>query len=207
MHKSRCCVLGSLFAALLVLIVVIGACQTDVLPTPTGTLELNVPSAREYWLQALEMAQEWQPDAYVRGVDVDVPLPARPSSVRPGYPGVRFSFCSASEDHITLVVSCSSERCDSFEIEQGSGYPLMHCTPIALDDFSLDSEDAVAIGLQNGGDDYMSSSTAYVVLKLHRDSPFCEGRVQWSITFAEPSGRVLDVFVDSVSGEIIEIRD
>jgi hypothetical protein len=207
MNQSRCGRPGLLFTALLAVIVATSACKTNALPTPINPVDLDVLSVRDYWLQALEIAQEWHPDAYVRGVDVDVPLLARPSSVLQNYPGVRFSFYSRSEDYITFVVSCSAERCDSLEIEQGAGYPLMHCMPMSLDDFVLDSKDAVAVGLQHGGDDYMSSSTAYVVLKLHRGSPSCTGEVQWSISFAEPSGKGFDIFVDATSGEVIEIRD
>lgn len=169
---------------------------------------LSVLSIRAIWPQALVMAQGWKADAYVREVAVDVPLPTRSSPDPQGYPGANFYFQSPSEDDVTFVVRCASDECSSFEIEQNPGYSLAPCLPITMDDFTLDSQDAIEIGLQHGGEEYINRQTTSVVLKLLRVSPPCTGTVEWYISFIEvAASEGADVFIDAATGEVIEVRE
>jgi hypothetical protein len=166
-----------------------------------------VVSARNFWSQALDMAQEWRSDAYVRLVRVDVPTPNGEVPERED-PRVGFVFQSPSEDHVTLVVTCGVKGCSSFEEARKLGYPVRQCIPIAFDDFTLDSADVLDISLQQGGQDYVSLPSASIFLKLSRSSPSCTESVVWRAAFIDVANRTgLDVIVDAVTGEIIEIRD
>jgi len=175
--------------------------------TATQPIHLPVLSVQSFWLQALAVAQEWHPDAYVSGVRVDVPLPTR--KVYPeGYPSVRFSFQSPGENYVTLVILCNAEKCHSFEVEQNPQYPLEQCTPINLNDFTLDSGEVVDIGLEYGGEDYINLPTADVDLMLFRDIPSCSGQVKWRISFTDFATRKeVALVIDAVTGEVIEVRE
>jgi hypothetical protein len=194
-------------AVLLLAIIVVGGCVNrgqNSISLSASSPRLAVLSARTFWPQALALAQEWRPDVYVRSVDVDVPLRNSSSDHRTMW----FSFQSPGEDFVTLVVACDAKGCGSFEVEQKPQYPLRQCTPFALDDFALDSKDALDIGLQNGGESYMQLQTVSVLLMLNRTSPGCNGPVVWRASFANLAAvEGLDVVIDAVTGEVVEISD
>jgi hypothetical protein len=196
-------------AVLLLAIIVVGGCVNrgqNSTSLSASSPRLAVLSARTFWPQALALAQEWRPDVYVRVVRVRVDAPSRNSSSE--HPVVRFSFQSPSEDYVTFVVACDAKGCGSFEVEQKPQYPLRQCTPFALDDFALDSKDALDIGLQNGGESYMQLQTVSVLLMLNRTSPGCNGPVVWRASFANLAAvEGLDVVIDAVTGEVVEISD
>jgi hypothetical protein len=199
-----------LLAALLLVTIVAGGCadQGRQSQTPTSTPLRHLPalSARTFWPQASALAQEWRPDAYVRDITVEVDVRLRNSS--PDRRVIYFSVQSPNEDYVQLAVACDAKGCDSFEVEQKPEYPLMQCIPFALDDFTLDSGDALEIGLQRGGEKYMQLQIVSVILKLNRASPGCTGSLEWTASFADLTAiEGLDVIIDAVTGEVVEIRD
>ncbi len=198
------------FAILFLFIVSASACanHSQESTTQASVSHLAVLSTRYFWSRALATAQEWQPDAYVRSVDVDVPLPTRSSPTSRGYPGVNFYFQSPSEDSVTFAVRCTADECSSFEVEQSPGYSLTPCLPITMDDFTLDSQDAIEIGLQHGGEEYIHRQTTNVVLKLIRVHPPCTGSVEWYVSFLEVAVlEDVNIFIDAATGEVIEVRE
>ena len=104
---------------LFLITVITGVCinrgREQVELTATQPSHLPVLSVQSFWPQALAVAQEWHPDAYVRVVWVDVLLPAR-EAYPEGYLSVRFSFQSPGENYVTLVILCNAEKCHSFEV-------------------------------------------------------------------------------------------
>jgi hypothetical protein len=185
--------------------IAISACVNQGLESATPSLQnirLSALSSRVLWPQALALAQEWRCDAYISNVGVEVRLPNVPSSRST----VSLLFQSPSEDLGTLTVLCNAEGCSSFEFEHTR--TLQKCTPIALDDFVLDSSDVLEIGLQHGGETYVHRRTASVLLQLGRHSPSCTGSVQWTVKFADlATTEGLIVVIDPITGEVIEVRD
>ena len=199
-----------LFTMLLLFIALACVCvegeQESTIPTPSQSLHIPVLSTRFFWSQALAIAQEWQADAYVYEVSVDVPVPGRTSPGHSGYPGVKFYFQSREADYVTFVVPCNVEGCSHFEIERER--PVIYCLPIELDDFTLDSGEAVDIGLEYDEKDYFNLQTASVVLMLYRDIPSCSGPVKWYISFADFATREgVALTIDAATGEVNEVRE
>ena len=190
---------------LLLLIVSTNACinwgQSSITPTPNQSSQLSVPSVRNVWAEALAVAQKWHTDAYVYNVSFDFTLP----TISPANK-VIFSFQSPSENYATLQVPCSISRCSSFEVEREPEAPVTYCRPITLDDFMLDSTDALNIGLQNGGEHYTQLQVALVFLLLYRANPSCTGPVEWSISFLDPYASTgTDIAIDATTGEIVGV--
>jgi hypothetical protein len=169
--------------------------------TQSKSPHLNALSIREHWPQAQELAQMWHTDAYLHYISVDVELPQVASSKNES----SFAFQSPSNEKMGLVVYCS-KSCYSHEVT--STISLPQCPPLEINDSLLESEEALNLGLTNGGIDYVNNKNASVTLKLERNYPRCDGStVTWMVTFGNivTFERVRFIF-DAVSGELLETR-
>jgi len=156
----------------------------------------------EYWSKAMAMAEDWRPDAYVREVSIDVELPESPASRS----FVEFDILSLSEDMVSLSVHCKEGDCESLEFDQNPGYPVLQCSPIELGDPSLTSQEALEIGIANGGSQFVYDSSASLSLTLSHISgnQICSDRLTWRVSFFEPATRGVRVLLDAKTGEILE---
>ena len=118
--------------------------------------QFNVLSVRDYLSSALALAQEWQSDAYLLNVSVNVELPHVKSSNNE----VSFEFRSPSNENVSLVISCQ-KTCSSEEL---TTVRLPQCTPLEISDSLLESDDALALGLKSGGINYINGENAYAFM-------------------------------------------
>jgi len=156
----------------------------------------------EYWSEAMAMAEDWRPDAYVREVSIDVELPESPASRS----FVEFDILSPSEDMVSLSVHCKEGDCESLEFDQNPGYPVLQCSPIELGDPSLTSQEALEIGIANGGRQFVYDSNASLSLTLSHISgnQICSDRLTWMVDFFDPITRGVQMLMDAKTGEILE---
>lgn len=162
---------------------------------------INTLSVKYHWPNALELAQKWQSDAYLIDVDVDVKLP----QAEFGSDYVHFVFQSPSNEQLSLLVSCS--RNCYFE-ELSTTIALPQCIPFEINESILEGEDALELGLINGGVNHINSRNASIQLRLERNYPRCNGStITWSVTFGnyDTFERITYNF-DAVSGELLEVR-
>jgi hypothetical protein len=192
---------------MIIALMMIAACTKDNGQTSTeSTLgQLSPLSVKEFWSQAFTIAREWREDSYMREVTVNIRLPNVPSS----YSSVTFDFQSKNEEYVSLIISCKETGCKSSEFRQETGYPLIHCTPFDLDDFKLDSRDALEIGLEAGGSRFVHSNSADITLYLSYGSSICKDSLMWRVSFLNilsPSTDYFEIKLDPNTGEVIETR-
>jgi len=163
---------------------------------------LRAIDLEEYWSTAMSTAEDWRPDAYVREVSIDVALPNSPASSS----HVAFTIQSPSEDMLSLSISCEEGECRSLEADQNPGYPVLHCSPIDLEEPEISSQEALELGLQNGGSQFVYDSHTLLSLTLSHLSgnQICSDRLTWRVSFFEPVTRGVRVLLDAKTGEILE---
>jgi len=170
--------------------------------TGPSSYGLQPIALEEYWSKAMAMAEDWRPDAYVREVSIDVELPNSPASRS----FVEFDILSPSVDMVRLSVHCKEGDCESLEFDQNPGYPVLQCSPIELGDASLTSQEALEIGVANGGSQFVYDSNASLSLTLSHISgnQICSDRLTWRVSFFEPVTRGVRVLLDAKTGEILD---
>jgi hypothetical protein len=163
---------------------------------------LRAIDLEEYWSTAMSTAEDWRPDAYVREVSIDVALPNSPASSS----HVAFTIQSQGEDMVSLSVSCEENECRSLEVDQNPGYPVLHCSPIDVKDPTISSQEALEVGLQNGGSQFVYDSHTLLSLTLSHISgnQICSDRLTWRVSFFEPVTRGVRVLLDAKTGEILK---
>ena len=163
---------------------------------------LRAIDLEEYWSTAMSTAEDWRPDAYVREISIDVALPNSPASSS----HVAFTIQSPSEDMVSLSVSCEEGECRSLEVGQNPGYPVLHCSPIDVKDPAISSQEALEVGLQNGGSQFVYDSHTLLSLTLSHLSgnQVCSDRLTWRVSFLEPVTRGVRILLDATTGEILE---
>jgi len=174
-------------------------------PTPvdgSSSYGLRAIDLEEYWSTAMSIAKDWRADAYVKEVSIDVALPNSPASSS----HVAFTIQSPSEDMLSLSISCEEGECGSLQVDQNPGSPVLHCSPIDLEEPEISSQEALELGLQNGGSQFVYDSHTLLSLTLSHLSgnQICSDRLTWRVSFFEPVTRGIRVILDAQTGEILE---
>ena len=190
---------------LILLVFVASSCgannRNEVVDRKSTIPHINTLSVKYHWPIALELAQKWHSDSYLVDVKVDVKLP----QAEFGSDYVHFGFQSPSNEQLMLLVSCS--RNCYFE-EVSTTISLPQCLPFEINESILESEDALELGLINGGADYINGRNASIQLRLERNYPRCNGStLTWSVTFGNyVTFERITYTIDAVSGELLEVR-
>ncbi len=192
-------------ALLTIMITLLGGCthsgREKAMMTTTPPSQISVSSVKTFWPQAMAIAQEWRSDAFVLEAEVGIRFLKSPTKGS----SANFTFQSPSEDYKVFVVSCSTEKCNSFEVEHEKGYPVHHCKPFFPEDFKLDSQEALDIALQNGGADYINLQSVIADLSLSRGFPLCTDTVIWIASFMDLANFGINIGIDANTGEVIEL--
>lgn len=164
--------------------------------------DIQILSAKYHWPQALELAKNWHPDAYISEARIHVQLPQDPASKDVVYFGARTPSYEKKVLHITCRRECQSEELTTTVV-------LPQCQPIHLDDIAISGEEALRIGLANGGSSMFYDKHVFIMVLLERYPTRCFGKnVVWSASFVdEITGERIWVFVDARSGEVLEIDE
>jgi Tol biopolymer transport system component len=170
-----------------------------------ATQELDILSAAEQYDDALQRAKLWQGDAYLSGI---VAVPGSEEGFG-GYPGLGYSFHSASAPGAFFVANFSADRWSSEVPARNSSVPMP--SPIARDDWPVDSVDAWSIALANGGEEFLLShedplTNMGLTLDYWRLN---SGRtvLAWDVSYLVLFGSSLHVTIDPKTGDIIEVEE
>ncbi|MFO7943941.1 MAG: hypothetical protein R6U51_06545 [Anaerolineales bacterium] len=163
---------------------------------------IAIPSVKDHWAQAQELAQKWHPDAYLIDVTVDVRLPEAPSSINE----VGFDFKSRTDKSAVLAVNCHA-ACNSTILE--SSISLPQCKPFELNDGLIKSKEALSIGLEYVERSFIHGKNSMIRMRLERNYPRCEGNIiTWSVSFSNiKSFEKTRVIINAFTKEIIEVQE
>jgi hypothetical protein len=172
---------------------------------PSGTAALHhglvVSSVRPCWEQAVQLAEEWQPDARIVQVETTAKVPeGMPHSY-----AVIYRVQSPSEEYQTFFISCKYDGARTGTIDHKEGWPVDLWPPLAPEDFTIDSQRALDIAMQNGDSRMALSSNSFVDLYLSRSVPWYLGRAIWRVTFSIGTIDSTYIYIDANTGEVLEI--
>lgn len=178
------------------------ACVFQADGSPTATSPTPSPhSVEEFWSEAEAIAREWRGDAYPKRVTVHLDMPNDRSS----FSGVMFLFEAPSEDLARYRVACDESGCEPDVIEQEPG-SIFYCKPFTTSDFEIDSAEALAIGLSEGGSEYLQRERGDVAIHLSYGISICHDPLRWSVRFYDHAlrGESLWVEINAMTGEVID---
>jgi hypothetical protein len=165
----------------------------------------EILSAKGYWDEAVLQAENWQEEAYLTHVSIDIPLPNANRGVRAA---VGFHFLTSDSDTLKLTVSCSGVNCSERETEHDPEFPLQQTKNISKNEFSLTSKEAFEIGVKKGGVEYIYNDNVISSLVLMRDLNDYSGPVIWVVKFLQfRDGDFPEKFrveIDANTGEVLE---
>jgi len=170
--------------------------------TPGSEQPIEVVPVDAYWEEALALAKDWHSDATIRTVIIGIPLPNSKMTTSPA----KFSVEAISEPMETLSIRCNEQQCESFTVARNEGHPVQQCKPLHLDDVRISSQEALEIGLRNGGKGFIETELASGDITLSYGVGTCRERLTWyfSIYVPEPPNYGIGLWIDAQTGEVFE---
>jgi hypothetical protein len=169
-------------------------------------VHLRTLSAQEFYPLALEIAQEWKPDAYLADIEVDF-LPEEDHERRLS---MSFGFESPSDDRHSVLIFFREDT-DEPEVEIiDHPNPIAVRNPISSEDWPVDSVEALAISQANGGNEFVTKydpEMTYLFLRLEERRPIVPGvGLRWRVSYSNlGTGEYIRVMLDPQTGEVIEV--
>lgn len=168
--------------------------------------KLQIPFVAESINGAVDLAQDWQDDAFLHSVNV---IPGWIDRPQPAI--LRFDFRSQNYANERLAVVFTtgldrenSVRTDFTDITTAS----KDFREITSNDWSLDADEAFQIAQQYGGEDYLRDSGlgAQVELFLEYQKGVTDGPVVWRVTYLRPDGGGnLQIILHAITGEVLRV--
>lgn len=169
--------------------------------------DLFVLSAADYYSQALQAATQWRPDAYLESISGS----PGPSALIMHPPHLCYYFDSRTSERAFYKVCMRYGTWRTEVLSKGAGsvtYP-----PIKREDWTLDSVDAWAIALANGGEEFLLKHqdplTWMAVTLSHERVGDRENVVVWRVWYRVGSATVydaLDMMIDPKTGDILRLE-
>lgn len=154
------------------------------------------PSVRKYYLEALQLAQQWRQDAQLVNADVQF-YPQQWDR----QPRVVLLFRGTDSLYASLMVHYIGGSVEREEIARTTPWQV---TPIESTEWKLDSIDALEIAQNNGGRAFIGEHLgAEVWVQLGRYGPTGTQGVWWLVKYIDLSSREDYLFaIDAVSARI-----
>lgn len=177
----------------------VAAYVNDVAPLPNTSGQ----TAKMAFVAAQEKTKEWQPDAILISTTATWPQGAKPDYVKQGTSDWAFTFHSPStvsnatvtvvNGQTTLIPGNSNDKLQLLESSS----------------WRVDSPDAVAKVLSEGGKDFMDKEGITILsMTLVTNDPNENGRLEWfASVFGTQTGNSYTMRIDAASGDVIEIQD
>lgn len=179
--------------------VVLAACgDTIATDQPDPLDEVEVPSVVELYPRALAESRAWKPDAYLIWINLDL----RPSI------DAAFAFNSTSDPQAGLVVQFDEldGNLQVETVETKSEGRTRARSGIERDQWDVDSAEAFAIAMSHSGDAFLTENPDaewwFVNLGLSRFDETV--KLAWRIHIGQPWEANIDVYVDPLTGEILD---
>jgi hypothetical protein len=184
----------------LVLSWTISSCDGVVDSTPTAE-SIEIISLRENMTALEDEAISWRSDAYLSWADIDIRI-----NHPEGSQVIAASFNSPISEYESLLVYVGVDSKLMSEIVEHE-IPVYQKQPITLQDWTIDSQEALDIMLDQDGFEFIqnkgSEQCSFLKLERLRDRP--DQPVVWRLTLTECFGDfVRHIILDPITGEILE---
>lgn len=176
-------------------------------PIKVDPSQLRVLSIDHYYEDALTIASEWEPDAYLVHILASFTLPDESEPLI-----IRYGFRSRVESGKWLNVTYNSAdlsqpRVAEGEFSEGSNRPLTQEIIVAT--APLDTLDAIRIAYENGGNDFANkhrgfNNDSFVELQQENEG-LGTGNLVWVVTFTSENHTTMYVTLDAANGKITDV--
>lgn len=174
------------------------------LGTPVPLPDMEVLSVKNHYSDALAIAQDWQPDAYLGDASTRVRFQDKPSRLC-----IDYTFYSAKVRREALLVwVCDDSTSHTMTVDMTRA--IGERTEIENEEWVLDSTQALQIAFENGGEDYLKHTASFdIALFLEYQKRVTNGPVVWRVSFLRwtGDGGNLHVNVNAVTGEVLKMPD
>lgn len=171
------------------------------LTQPNNNGEFSVRGVKEFENQARIIARDWEPDAFLSSVHVNI-QPNIYTSSSPMADLLQFEFRSPRNNTQLLVVTFLGDGMPStdklFTVNQGNW------VPIDSNEWSLDSIDAWRIAQKEIVKADTRSMRESAILVLRRANPPRTGRLLWYVSYGQSSSA--QIWIDAQTGEVVNRR-
>ena len=173
-----------------------------------GSADLDVLTLQTVFPKANEFALSWRDDAILTSAHFDIqPL------FSDNAPEVSLAFLDQTEPKEYLLVWISPDSEGDFSISKSSSGMFEdarpNAEPIRPETPRLKTYEALSLAFELGAEDFIATQRSIDwpgLLKLERADSFNEtGPLRWIVTF-ESSSRIMHLFIDDQTGELIEER-
>jgi hypothetical protein len=182
------------------ILTLISSCNGQATHTPSsGSIEII--SLRETLPILEEEAQSWKSDSYLIWADIELRL-----KFPDNYHVVTGAFNSFNSENESLLVYLAEDGTVTQEIVEHE-IPVYQREPITLDDWEIDSQEALDLMLDQDGLDFIQNNDWQCsFLKLERLLYKPEQPVVWRLTLMECLGGdyVRHILLDPITGEFLE---
>lgn len=166
---------------------------------------LDVLSVQANWNRAMNIGRQWDQDAYVSNIKVDIPLPNGNRGVSQS---LVFDFQTKTNDLAGLMVACNEHRCKKILIQRDKGSPVIHADPIMIKDVTVDSKEVLRLSLEHGGRNFVYRENSTLVLFLNRRLSEYKGTLVWRVSYSDyTNGNDLDVYIDANTKEVLKVSE
>lgn len=164
----------------------------------SSEIDLLVPSVKDIHSKAKKLALEWNSDAKLMQIQVEI---VNPSTSYVENPKILLQYESEKLDNEMFGVICKNNRCTGEAYQVQTTLISQNVSPILVDMIQVDCTDAAIITLENGGSKYLRTQAAFDLANLRFDF---EGNLYWVIILSNEKEESFSITIDSSTGEVIE---
>lgn len=170
------------------------------MPTMSDLSEGGEPALISFG-RAHGRALNWQGDASLINASATWAVVNGATDIQDGRANWNFVFYSPTQN--TAV----SSTVVNDQVSVSEPYPILQkLNPLQVGGWRIDSDDALAIFLQNGGDTFLNTQTD-ITVTTQLSTISDEQRMEWLISaFANRNGEALTLVIDATSGEVLQTR-
>jgi hypothetical protein len=185
--------LTSIIVMIVVLTATTSGCSVNKSP---GFALIEVLSARAQIDDAVTLATRWESTAELKRIKADIIGPHQSQR-----PSLIFRFESPAKSRSIYIVACVQQGCEGSVLNVSM---TSLWAPLDMSEVKIDSDQAVKIALEVGGQRFLTSHDATMWVELsHYDPRDNESPIIWLVAFAAYSDN-LSVVVDAKTGQVIE---
>lgn len=158
----------------------------------------NIPSTRKIWADAVQEAENREPEAILRSVKIK----ARDILVSGDNPTIIFTFWVNQPSYKTIAVEWNGKIFDISSYQLEKSHP--ECLPLELDSFRVSGQKAFNVAVRNGGDKFLRQDDPFVQLTLISHCDY--SRPVWRVHFSNyQSLESLTITIDGQTGDVIDV--
>lgn len=160
----------------------------------------DIYSVEENWERSLKIAKNWDNEAYLDYIRIDVSLPNGNRGIEND---INFHFKTPNKDYESIDVNCNKFQCIKRIFTNEQGYPIRHSDPITwLDDY-LDSEEILIHSLDHFDRRVLYRQNITLEIVFNQYKSFKDFPV-WAVFYYDyTNSEEISLYLHPITGELL----